>query len=100
MLPNTEAVTVGSYALTAANDAPERDPAAYVLEAFNEETGVWDVLDERTGLRFLNRGERLRFQLKHPARPACQFRLRVMSVADPRAANSVQLACLDLFITS
>lgn len=56
-------------------------------------------LDEQRQLAFPGRHHRLLLHLPGgaPAVPSRRFRLRVVSVADPSAANSVQLACLDLY---
>ena len=60
----------------------------------------WVALDERRGLAFPGRHARVEFSLgAEGARgvAARRWRLRVVRVADPAAANSVQLACLDLY---
>lgn len=62
-------------------------------------SGSWTRLDERAALHFPARHHRLEFALPaaDDAPPSRRFRLRVVGVADPAAANSVQLACLDLY---
>lgn len=59
---------------------------------------AWAALDEQQDLRFMRRHQRLQLPLARVAPPSRRFRLRVVRVADPTAANSVQLACLDLFV--
>lgn len=109
----TLALAVGSWAATSAGDAPERDPRRVVLEAWvsggsgsgnsgdssdsSDCVGQqgWVAIDERE-LQFAHRhctvaSPVARLVLAHA------WRLRILSVADPSAANSVQLACLDLF---
>jgi hypothetical protein len=181
-LPNQRPpVALASYALTSANDSPERDPAHWVLEALVEgqaqegqgEEGqalgkqvrerqgqgpaegeaegegptpgpvpadtaaaaaaaaaapsgsaaandaaaagaasgavsgapapaTWVPLDEQQGVAFPGRHVRLQFELPPAARAvaARRWRLRIVSVANPAAANSVQLACWDLYAES
>ncbi|KAL4427885.1 hypothetical protein ABPG75_001974 [Micractinium tetrahymenae] len=90
---------LGSYALTSANDEPARDPRHVVLEAWSEEAGDWVILAEQTALHFPARHHRQEFAIPASAAPppSRRFRLRVVGVADPATANSVQLACLDLY---
>lgn len=109
---------LAAYALTSANDCPERDPASFTLEAFVEQPangsergheasssggeaegdGSWLPLDERSGVEFQGRHARLQFDLAAGGAPAARrFRLRIARVADPGAANSVQLACWDMY---
>jgi peptide-N4-(N-acetyl-beta-glucosaminyl)asparagine amidase len=58
--------------------------------------GTWVVLDERPGLRFSRRGQRLEFNVGGDV-PSRRWRLRVVKVLHPQQANSVQLACWDLY---
>jgi len=44
-------VVLGGYTFTSGNDAPERDPLDWRLEASTDGEN-WDVLDERTGEKF------------------------------------------------
>ena len=59
------------------------------------------TLDEQRSLHFPQRHHRLLLRIAAApgaaAAPSRRFRLRVVNVANPAAANSVQLACLDLF---
>lgn len=59
------------------------------------------MLDEQRSLSFPQRHHRLVLRVSgcvSGATPSRRFRLRVLAVADPAAANSVQLACLDLYV--
>ncbi|WP_345234977.1 PKD domain-containing protein [Olivibacter ginsenosidimutans] len=47
-------VILGGYTFTSGNDAPERDPLDWRLEA-STDGETWDVLDERTGEKFDSR---------------------------------------------
>lgn len=48
---SAKSVVVTGYALTSANDAPERDPKAWTLYGSNNGT-TWDILDVRTDEKF------------------------------------------------
>lgn len=97
-------------------------PSPFPRLELRADTGSWAVLDERRDLCFGQRHQRMLLQLgsagsgsgngssTSDAQPGAlpsaaaaaplasrRFRLRVVSVADPAAANSVQLACLDLY---
>jgi peptide-N4-(N-acetyl-beta-glucosaminyl)asparagine amidase len=98
LAPSSESLTLKRYALTSGDDSPERDPEAVVVEAFCEDSGEWRAVDERQGLRFGRRGERQEFDVAR-AVPAKRWRLRVLRVLRPEAANSVQLAGWDLYST-
>lgn len=49
-----EPLTVKAYALTSANDAPERDPKNWVLQGSND-GGAWTTLDTRSDQDFAER---------------------------------------------
>jgi hypothetical protein len=110
-LPSTaEPVAVTSYTLVSASDAPERDPAHVLLECVPlldagcsgeggaSDSEAWAPLDERAGVKFSARGQLLNFTVPANSRaPARRWRLRVLTTADPAAANSVQLAAWEFF---
>jgi hypothetical protein len=96
LAPAARAVHLQGYALTSGSDAPERDPAYVVLEAWDEESAGWMTVDERRGLRFESRGQQVKYAVAAAVKPARRFRLRIVEVADPGAANSVQLAGWEL----
>lgn len=113
LLPTDEVTVLRKYALVSGDDAPERDPEHIVVEAWVEKEeidesrkkngsklgkneGTWVVLDERPGLRFSRRGQRLEFCVGVEL-PSRRWRLRVIRVLHPQQANSVQLACWDLY---
>ena len=58
----SQAYTVNSYAITAANDAPERDPMDWTLYASNDGSS-WTALDVRSGEDFANRFQKRRFDI-------------------------------------
>jgi hypothetical protein len=54
-----------AYALTSANDAPDRDPRDWTLKGSNDGTS-WTVLDTRAGEPFAKRFQRRVFELPKP----------------------------------
>ena len=62
-----------------------------------KEGGSWVMVDEQKEVVFTQRGERVEFEVAAGGPPARRFRLRIVSVADPGAANSVQLAGWELY---
>lgn len=109
LLPAADPVVLQRYALISANDAPERDPRHVVLEAWEESMQEWVTIDVQHDVAFAERGQCLEFEVsaRQPAGgtggedghavSSRRFRLRIVSVADPNAANSVQLAGWELF---
>lgn len=118
---------VAHYCLVSGNDEPARDPAHVLLECVpassdaqiadhhhhprqqehqqqqgqhqQQEDGEWVVVDERTGVKFAARGQLLSFTVPDGAQKASRrWRLRVLATADPKAANSVQLAVWDAYV--
>jgi signal transduction histidine kinase len=82
---------LSGYALTSANDYPDRDPRGWHLLGSNDGGKTWDVLDVRTNEVFERRFERRAFRLERPAAYS-RFRLQIDEVSGPQTANSVQLA--------
>jgi hypothetical protein len=83
--------TLCGYALTSANDYPDRDPRGWRLLGSNDGGKVWEVLDVRTHEIFGSRFERHEYRLDRPAAYG-HFRLQIDEVAVPQTANAVQLA--------
>ena len=88
---NSPLPTLKAYALTSANDHPERDPKDWRLKGSNDRGQTWESVDSRTGEKFTSRRERKRYELSEPARYSL-FRLEFAAVNDPVKANSIQLA--------
>lgn len=83
------------YALTSANDFPQRDPRDWRLLGSNDGGRTWVVLDEETNQIFATRQERRVYKVRdHTAFES--FRLEIDRVRNPEAASSVQLAELEL----
>jgi len=91
-----EAPAVFEYAITSAEDAQERDPKDWNLLGSNDEGYTWDVLDSRTGETFSSRFQRRVFSVNNIGSYEV-YRLEITAVRNvPQAANSVQLAELEL----
>jgi hypothetical protein len=112
------------YDLVSAEDCPERDPRDWLLECVPEHQPVgaastgsassigggsssdadgvkWVVLDQRQGQVFSRRHHLRSFVVPEAARVASRrWRLRIVRLAEPAAANSVQLACWNLYSSS
>ncbi|MCT1529698.1 DUF1735 domain-containing protein [Sphingobacterium daejeonense] len=71
----TEAQKIGAYTLTSGNDAPERDPAEWVLYGSNDGT-IWEALDTRRTEVFNARNETKRFNIEFP-KAYKQFKLHI-----------------------
>jgi signal transduction histidine kinase len=91
--------TISLYALTSANDFPQRDPQAWRLLASNDGGVAWDTLDVRTYELFTDRQQR---KLYHTTNTSAyiMYRLQIDRVRDPHSASSVQLAELELMGTN
>lgn len=82
---------VRQYALTSANDFPQRDPQDWRLLGSNDGGRTWTTLDVRKGELFSERHQRRVFKVANPQ--AFQgYRLEIDRVRDPGVADSVQLA--------
>jgi hypothetical protein len=69
-----------SYTLTSGGDAPERDPADFVLMGSNDGGKSWTIVDKRTGISFSARQQKQKFTLNTPT--TCKtFRLSISRVA-------------------
>jgi signal transduction histidine kinase len=85
------AKVVRQYALTSANDFPQRDPLDWRLLGSNDGGKSWNCLDERKGVIFSERHQRKLFKI--PNQIAFNlYRLEFDRVREPSQANSVQLA--------
>ncbi|MGC9665201.1 GH92 family glycosyl hydrolase [Planosporangium sp. 12N6] len=83
--------TVTEYAVTSANDVPERDPKDWTL--LGSADGVtWTAVDTRTGQAFTDRGVTNRYPVADP-KPYRYYRLDVTA---NRGAPIVQVAELEL----
>jgi len=91
---NLPAKIVRQYALTSANDFPQRDPMDWRLLGSNDGGKTWSTLDERKGVIFPERHQRQIFKTSN--RTAFNvYRLDIKRVREPAEANAVQLAELE-----
>jgi len=85
---------VRQYALTSANDFPQRDPMDWSLLGSNDGGKTWSILDQRKGEIFSKRHQRRLFKIAN--RMAFNvYRLEIERVRKPSEADSVQLAELE-----
>jgi len=85
---------VRHYALTSANDFPQRDPQDWRLLGSNDGGQTWTVLDVRQGELFSERHQRRLFDCtNHTAFNI--YRLEIDRVRDPETADAVQLAQIE-----
>jgi predicted alpha-1,2-mannosidase len=84
-------LTVSAYALTSANDVPERDPKDWQLQG-STDGSTWTTLDSQTGQTFTTRGQTREFTVARPQAFA-YYRLNVTANG---GAPIVQLAELEL----
>ena len=82
---------VQQYALTSANDFPQRDPQDWRLLASNDGGTTWTTLDTRKGEVFSERHERRVFKLDNQQAFGL-YRLQIDRLRSPATADAVQLA--------
>jgi signal transduction histidine kinase len=86
---------IRQYVLVSANDFPQRDPFDWRLLGSNDGGKTWVTLDLRRNEVFSGRHQRRAFDIASP-KPFETYRLQIDRVRDPKAANSVQLAEIEL----
>jgi hypothetical protein len=89
---------VTEYTITSANDSPERDPKNWNLLGSNDGGSTWTTIDSRTGEVFSGRFLKRSFTAANMTAYNI-YRLNITSVYNPSAANSVQLAEIELIGT-
>jgi signal transduction histidine kinase len=82
---------IRGYALTSANDFPERDPQDWRLLGSNDGGETWTALDIRRGEVFPERHQRRVFACANPSL-FNMYRLEIDRVHAPTTADAVQLA--------
>lgn len=85
--------TITQYAITSANDAPERDPKEWTLEGSND-NAAWIVLDTRTTQMFPDRFSKLHYALDNTTNYK-YYRLNIKK--NQNGGNLTQIAELQLF---
>jgi hypothetical protein len=99
--PSVGLTRVTGIAMQSANDAPERDPKDVRLEGSNDETvtgwaeGNWTVIAEITVPAYTERFQTQTFQFENLI-PYRHYRWTVLEVQDVAAANSMQIAEVEL----
>jgi predicted alpha-1,2-mannosidase len=89
-----EPVTVVHYALTSANDAPERDPRDWTLEG-SQDGQTWTILDTQTDQLFDSRFQTKDYRFENTS-PYLYYRLNITRNRSGGATTIVQLAELQL----
>jgi len=89
------AKAIRQYALTSANDFPQRDPEDWRLLGFDDRTRTWVTLDVRTNESFPARQQRKLYKIANET-AFSTYRLEIDRVRDPTAASCVQLAEIEL----
>ncbi|UWE10844.1 GH92 family glycosyl hydrolase [Actinacidiphila bryophytorum] len=84
-------VTVKKYALTSANDSPERDPKDFTLQGSADGTD-WTTVDTRSGVKFSGRFKSNIYDVANPG----AYRYYRLNVTANTTGNIVQLADLIL----
>ncbi|WP_305782514.1 GH92 family glycosyl hydrolase [Symbioplanes lichenis] len=85
------AQTATTYALTSANDAPERDPRDWTLQGSANGTD-WTTVDTQTGQTFTARFQRKTYTVANPG----SFLYYRLTITGHPSGNLTQLADLDL----
>jgi signal transduction histidine kinase len=88
------AKVIQRYALTSANDFPQRDPQDWRLLASNDGGKTWATLDVRTNEFFQDRHQRRMFVFTNDTAFSL-YRLQIDRVRNPAAADAVQLAQIE-----
>ncbi len=83
---------IDAYAITTANDAPQRDPRDWRLLGSNDGGATWDELDRRTDESWFGRHFRRRFALKAPA----EYNAYRLDITRNHGADTCQISELEL----
>jgi len=85
---------VTAYAITSANDGPERDPRDWQLQG-SSDGKIWSTLDSRSGVLWSQRLQKRSFTCKN-TKAYRYYRLSISAVRDAAAAECVQIGEIDL----
>src|SRR5215218_7338046 len=88
-----EPVAVTTYALTSANDAPERDPRDWTLQG-SDDGSSWTTIDAQTGQSFSERFQTKQYEID-PGKVA-GYRFYKLDITANGSGNIIQLAELQL----
>lgn len=89
---NNQAFAINSYAITSANDSPDRDPKVWTLDGSDDGT-TWTVVDSRSGETWSGRFQRRVFNCTNTT-PYKIYRLNVTQ--NNGSGNLMQIAELEL----
>ncbi len=84
--------TVVKYALTSANDSPERDPSDWTLAGSSDNGVTWTTVDSRTGQSFDQRFQTKTYDVATPG----EFTVYRLTITGHPSGNLTQLAELEL----
>jgi arylsulfatase A-like enzyme len=82
-------LAISGYAITSANDGPERDPMDWELQG-SKDGKRWTTLDTRAGVQWSKRLEKRSFSCK-TNRAYLYYRLSITAIRDASTANCVQI---------
>ena len=91
--PGSDTHVAGQYAITSANDMPDRDPMDWHVYGVDEADNLF-LLDTRTGEAFANRFQRNLYSITNTTAYR-GYRLEITRVKEPASAKCVQLAELE-----
>ena len=91
--PGSDTHVAGQYAITSANDMPDRDPMDWHVYGVDEADNLF-LLDTRTGEAFANRFQRNLYSITNTTAYR-GYRLEITRVKDPASAKYVQMAELE-----
>lgn len=91
--PGTASHTVTSYSVTSANDAPDRDPAAWELQGSNTDGAQWTTVDQRSAQVFAARHQTISYTCANTT----AYRSYRLLITANNGGPSLQLAELVLY---
>ncbi|KAH9611432.1 hypothetical protein KSS87_000163 [Heliosperma pusillum] len=89
-----------AYELMSANDAPERDPMDWILEASTDGGSTWNILDRQTSQKFDGRFERKLYKIKSCSPQSNAFRLSFSAVRKSESNSRLQVGSIDLYASN
>lgn len=81
------AITTGSYTITSANDAPDRDPKNWTIEGSNNDVD-WTVVDTRTDQNFGSRFQTIKYSFSNTV----AFKYYRLHISANRGSDLLQIA--------
>ncbi|XP_074567332.1 peptide-N(4)-(N-acetyl-beta-glucosaminyl)asparagine amidase isoform X2 [Curcuma longa] len=95
-VPDEQMYELQSYDFVSANDAPERDPMDWILEAKQVGGSTWILLDEQKSQIFDRRFQRKAFTVKMKFKSNL-FRFKFLAVKDGKANGRFQIGGINLY---